>query len=258
MSQEQNNVEAAEQAADGQVQRASQAPPPARRKPMSQVPVKRGVGADLQTMEDVSTWASFVVQAGLNPPGLPTQQAVALATFKGYELGITPTEALTNIAVINNRPCAWGDLPLRLCYGSGFVENFEEWIDGEGDAMAAHCRVKRKGMDAPVERTFSLQEAKDAGLYPGTDRYGKPSPRSPWNKYPKRMLQMRARGFALRDAFPDALSGIGIAEEERDIAEHQGFDPTQSRAYQDADTDPLLEGAQPNGNHADPEQETQE
>jgi hypothetical protein len=30
------------------------------------------------------------------------------------------------------------------------------------------------------------------------------------------MLQMRARGWALRDAFPDALKGLGIREEVQD------------------------------------------
>ena len=33
------------------------------------------------------------------------------------------------------------------------------------------------------------------------------------------MLQMRARAFALRDVFPDVLRGLGIAEEQQDIAQ---------------------------------------
>lgn len=38
----------------------------------------------------------------------------------------------------------------------------------------------------------------------------------PWQQYPKRMLQMRARGFALRDKFADVLGGLISAEEARD------------------------------------------
>jgi hypothetical protein len=38
----------------------------------------------------------------------------------------------------------------------------------------------------------------------------------PWTQYPRRMLQMRARGFALRDAFPDVLRGLVTAEEAAD------------------------------------------
>lgn len=35
--------------------------------------------------------------------------------------------------------------------------------------------------------------------------------------YPRRMLQMRARSFALRDAFPDVLKGLITIEEAQDI-----------------------------------------
>lgn len=36
------------------------------------------------------------------------------------------------------------------------------------------------------------------------------------------MLQMRARGFALRDAFPDVLKGLITVEEAKDIPAHDG------------------------------------
>ena len=39
--------------------------------------------------------------------------------------------------------------------------------------------------------------------------------------YPKRMMQMRARGFALRDAFPDVLRGLITSEEAQDFVESQ-------------------------------------
>jgi hypothetical protein len=51
----------------------------------------------------------------------------------------------------------------------------------------------------------------------------------PWKQYPDRMLQMRARGFALRDAFPDALKGFAIAEEAMDIPDGEKL-PTQAAA----------------------------
>ena len=58
--------------------------------------------------------------------------------------------------------------------------------------------------------TFSEQDAKVAGLW------GKSGP---WKQYPKRMLQMRARGFNLRDNFADILGGLITAEEARDMPE---------------------------------------
>jgi hypothetical protein len=53
-----------------------------------------------------------------------------------------------------------------------------------------------------------MDDAKAAGLQ------GK---QGPWTQYPKRMRQMRARAFALRDVFPDVLRGLPVAEEVMDI-----------------------------------------
>jgi hypothetical protein len=69
------------------------------------------------------------------------------------------------------------------------------------------CVIKLRGQP-DVVRTFSMDDAKRAGLS------GK---QGPWTQYPNRMLQLRARGFAVRDAFPDALKGLITAEEAQDI-----------------------------------------
>src|SRR3546814_17968193 len=58
-----------------------------------------------------------------------------------------------------------------------------------------------------------MDDAKKAG------RAGK---QGPWSQYPQRMLQMRARAWAMRDGFADVLKGIGIAEEVRDFPVVEG------------------------------------
>jgi hypothetical protein len=73
--------------------------------------------------------------------------------------------------------------------------------------MTAYCEAKRRGYERPTLTSFSVADAKKAGLW------GKSGP---WTQYPKRMLQLRARGFALRDAFPDVLKGLVTAEEAQD------------------------------------------
>jgi hypothetical protein len=55
-----------------------------------------------------------------------------------------------------------------------------------------------------------VADAKRAGVW------GKAGP---WTQYPKRMLGIRARSFALRDVFPDVLGGLDIREEVEDSAE---------------------------------------
>ena len=120
----------------------------------------------------------------------------------GMELGLQPMQAMQSIAVINGRPSLWGDAMLALVKAHPAFE----WIKEECDGNVATCTIKRRG-EPEVVQSFSLEEAKRAGL---TGKSG------PWAQYPKRMLQMRARGFALRDAFPDALRGVVSAEEARD------------------------------------------
>jgi hypothetical protein len=157
-----------------------------------------------------SAWriANAVVKAGMAPRGFDTPEKVMIAIMHGLELGLTPMNALQSIAVINGKPTIYGDGAIGLVRGSGLLEWIEETEETRpGAGVTAVCRVKRKGEPEPIERTFSEVDAKRAGLL------GK---EGPWRTYPKRMLLMRARAFALRDGFADVLKGVGIKEEVED------------------------------------------
>lgn len=136
-------------------------------------------------------------------------QDIMVCVQWGYEIGLAPMQALQNIAVINGKPSVYGDAALALVQASAVCEDVEERFEGEEGSgkFAAVCVAKRRGRQ-PVVVRFSVEDAKRAGLW------GKPGP---WQAYPKRMLQMRARGFALRDAFPDVLKGLITAEEAQDF-----------------------------------------
>lgn len=133
---------------------------------------------------------------------------VFVAMLWSRNLGLPIVQGLQNIAVINGRPSIWGDAALAIVKASGLLESFKETLTGMGDSMTATCTIVRKNEVEPYTVSFSVYDAKLAGLW---GRQG------PWKQYPKRMLALRARGFALRNAFPDILLGIGIAEEEQDI-----------------------------------------
>lgn len=128
----------------------------------------------------------------------------------GMEMGLAPMQALQNIAVINGKPSVYGDAMMALVQASPVCDGVEESIEDEGTPNpVAVCVARRKGR-APVTVRFSVEDAKRAGLW------GK---QGPWQAYPKRMLQMRARGFALRDAYPDVLKGLISTEEAQDYPE---------------------------------------
>ena len=134
-------------------------------------------------------------------------QDVLVCVQWGYEMGLAPMQALQNIAVINGKPSVYGDAAMALVQASPVCEDVEEYFENEGTTNpVAVCVAKRKGRK-PVVAKFSVEDAKRAGLW------GKGGP---WQAYPKRMMQMRARGFALRDAFPDVLKGLITAEEAQD------------------------------------------
>lgn len=135
---------------------------------------------------------------------------VLVAVQLGAEVGLSPIQALQNIAVINNRPVLWGDATVAVVQGHPRYIRHDEWTEGtieKGD-MVAFCSITRKGSEQHI-RSFSIDDAKRAKLW------GKPGP---WVQYPARMLAMRARAFAFRDKFSDALKGIQFREEVEDYS----------------------------------------
>lgn len=145
-------------------------------------------------------------------------QDIMVCVQWGYEIGLAPMQALQNIAVINGKPSVYGDAAMALVQASPVCEDIEEYFEAEGTPNpVAVCVAKRKGRK-PVVAKFSVEDAKRAGLW------GK---QGPWSAYPKRMMQMRARGFALRDAFPDVLKGLITAEEAQDFPDEAK--PKQSK-----------------------------
>lgn len=165
-------------------------------------------GLALASFDDAFRFAAMVAKSDFAPKdfrGKP--ESCMLAIQHGSEIGLSPMQSLQNIACINGRPAIWGDAALALCLASPVCDGIHEVIEGDGDNMTAVCKTSRKGKDANVVGRFSVADAKRAGLW------GKSGP---WTQYPKRMLQLRARGFALRDAFPDVLKGLVTAEEAQD------------------------------------------
>jgi len=174
------------------------------------LPTTRQIGLTPQSLEAAMEMANLLAKSNMVPKdyiGNPGNIIVAIQW--GAEIGLPPLQAMQNLAVINGRPALWGDAVMALVRGSGLLEDFREEVTDQG----ATCTVKRRG-EQPVSRHFSVEDAKKAGLW------GK---QGPWQQYPKRMLQMRARSWAIRDVFTDVLKGINIKEVlEDDEVKHMG------------------------------------
>ena len=174
----------------------------------TEISTQRASGLALESFDDAYRFAKMVAASDFAPKDFKGKpESCLLAIQHGSEVGLSPMQSLQSIACINGRPSVWGDAALALVMGSPVCEHVSEGIDGEGEQMAAICVAKRRGYEKATVVRFSVADAKKAGLW------GKSGP---WTQYPKRMLQLRARGFALRDAFPDVLKGLVTAEEAQD------------------------------------------
>jgi hypothetical protein len=169
---------------------------------------RASTGLALQSFDDAFRFSKMVAASEFAPKDFKGKpESCMLAIQHGSEVGLSPMQSLQSIAVINGRPTIWGDAALALVQSSPVCEYVKEYTEGQGDNLTAVCEAKRRGYPAPTVSRFSMADAKRAGLA------GKSGP---WSQYPERMLALRARGFALRNAFADALRGLITAEEAQD------------------------------------------
>lgn len=176
-------------------------------------------GITLTTYSEMKEFAHDVVKSGLNPKGLESVESVVIAMQFGMELGLSPMQAIQNVAVINGYPSIWGDAGKALVLASGLAEYINEWHTGsvaKGD-FVAHIESKRKGNFKPLKHEFGIAHAKRAGLYQHKKK-------EIWRKYPERMCMFRARGFNLRDNFADILKGIKFFEEVVDYPQNDNVE----------------------------------
>lgn len=164
--------------------------------------------------------ADFLSKSSMVPKAMQNKPAdVLIAMEMGLQIGIPMMQAIQDIAVINGKPCMYGDGLLAVVQGHKDYEWMSEKLncDDKQKLLSASCTIKRKNHE-PYCVTFSAEDARIAGLW------GKSGP---WSQYPGRMLQMRARSFCIRDLFSDALRGIKTEEE---VSDYQALDSKPVKA----------------------------
>lgn len=182
------------------------------------ITVREGVLLPMN-LSEATRIADGLLKSGCIPRQYDSVPKILMGMQVLSQLGLPNIACLPKLAIINGAYSLWGEGPKALCQPE--IEDFDEfWFDEKyekicfenknlGETVSgALCRVKRKGIPTWVERTFTVGDAVNANLW------GKVGP---WKQYPKRMLQMKARGWVLKDAFPDKLMGASIAEYEHDV-----------------------------------------
>ncbi|HEY1188438.1 MAG TPA: hypothetical protein VGE74_12375 [Gemmata sp.] len=176
--------------------------------------VRSPSGLQINTVADLKAVAEMLYNGGLTPPNIDNPNKVAAVIMCGMEVGLAPIQALGSIMLTGGRMSIYGDAGIALVRASGQLEAIEEWVEGEGENRTAHCKGKRRG-EPERHYTFSMADANRGRLIErarGKDGKGW----GPWLATPDRMMMYRARGYFLRDHFPDILRGLITFEEAQD------------------------------------------
>lgn len=172
----------------------------------------------IETVSDLEGLANLMFRGGASAmPNVDRPEKVARIILAGAEIGLSPAQSLESLWMgKNGRIAIWGDGAIALVRASGLMEDFKEWVEGDGDDRMGVATAKRG--DEVMVRKFSVRDANKAGLI---ERARGAKGDGPWVTYQDRMLTSRARGFLLRDLFPDVLRGLVTTEELQDYPDQQ-------------------------------------
>ena len=168
----------------------------------------RPVDLGPRDFNEALTQAEYLAASEMVPKAYRGKPGDCLIAIQwGGEIGLKPLQAMQSIAAVNGKPSLYGDAgkAMLLAHGCIIEEDDTELVKANG---RARCVIRRRGRP-PVQRTFSIEDAKTAGLW------GK---EGPWRAYPYRQMAWRAFWFAARDAAADVLRGMGGYEDALDGA----------------------------------------
>jgi len=202
---------------------------------------------------DVLQFCTWISQSDIVPQAYKGKPAdIFVAMSYGKEIGLPFMTSVQKIAIIGKRPALPSDIMLAMVRAKGLLdEHREAKIEDIEKTGIAWCEMKRKGVKDVMRHTFSVDNAKRAGLW---ERRGYNNAPTPWVNYPFRMLQLKPRSWCLKDLFGDLFFGMITVEEAQDIElieqlqtpEHQLAEQSQPEtkgaAIREAQAPPLSTG----------------
>lgn len=161
---------------------------------------KPDASMDEMTLRVMMAAADRYVKSGLLPAEVNTPQKALVIMTAGRELGVPATYALRNIHVVKGKPVCSAELMLALVrrsYGPGAMRV------GKTSNTACTVQYREQGWDGISEYTFTIEDAKQAGVASGNS----------WRNYPAAMLRARCISAVVRFAFPECIAGLYTPEE---------------------------------------------
>jgi len=146
-------------------------------------------GLVIESHADLFRFAESAAKSGLGIPKAlqgKTNDVFVMMAY-GMEMGMLPMTAVQSFDVVHGVITIPGKEALKQINKSKDKEYFRYGYEGEGDEYHCWTESKRKGQEAHPKVTFSITQAKQAGLYDPKyrDRNGQASV---WVKYTDDML----------------------------------------------------------------------
>lgn len=136
-----------------------------------------------------------------------TPESALVIIVTGRELGLTAMQSLRSLHVIEGKPVMSSDLMVALVRRSPLCK---AWRLVESTSTVATYETTRAGDDGPTRMSFSIDDAKAAGLA------GKQN----WKAYPAAMLRARCIAALARAVYPDLLLGVYETDELAPTQQH--------------------------------------
>ena len=142
--------------------------------------------------------ATFAVKSGMF--GVANEAAAMVIILTGRSLGLDPTAALRGTHVVKGKAVTSSDMIVGIVRKSGECAS---WVVIKSTAEECTIETRRKGDDAPVRHTWTMEMAKRAGL----------ANKDNWRAYPHAMLRARCSAELGRMVYPDFLLGVYVEGE---------------------------------------------
>lgn len=163
--------------------------------------IAKPMGFEPENLTQAFQLAEWLSKSSLLPKDLIGKpQDVLIVMMKGRELGLKPMQAFGSISVINGKAVCEAVLLAALVKSSPLCDYFT--LIESTDAKATF-ETKRIGKQ-PVRMSFTIEQAKTAGLYPGKDN---------WKNYPAAMLRARATSHLCKAEWQDVILGLTTPDE---------------------------------------------
>jgi len=219
--------------------------PPAPPEPKALVLIGE-TGVQLRNLEEAMRFCKYVVASGVAPQG-DNEATVFVKLQAGAELGFPPMRALAALVVVNGRLSMMGEALLAKIRASR-VATVHVYNEGADDARCGVFEFQRRDTGEAGKVTFSVADAKRAGLWNKKSNSGKDTPWS--GGFGDDMLIWRAVSRGSKRYFSDITMGFESAEVARDLPPTEVVASTPERpTLPPATPDPLLAAATA-GEHA--------